>query len=245
MNWSAIGDFVEKFGVFIAALLATGGYLWRLNTERQRTTRRVLYCLLEIRAAAIQQFIDNPETDKFIRQMLNSDNSRNDKPGFYELRGEMLKLPDEYIRDYKAAIHELSKDRPFLAAELRGTEKFHEIMKTAFKQYSSTFIKLRDALDKPSVQSESLTMLSKRFAESTRKEITALDDLIIKIAKASGVCVYLKTKKLLVEQSLGNYAQSVFNSIFSDVDESKVFKNVLVKELTDAKKAEATPSHQP
>lgn len=231
-TWAIIRD----SGVFISVIAAAVGYWFRIRMEQKRTVRRVLYCMLEIRTAAIRQFMDNPETDKAARQLMGISEDAVKNQGHFELKGNMFKLPDEYIRDYETAIYELSKDRPLLAVELRGSEKFHttmEAVRKAFTEGCSFFLKNTNTTF---FESKSMRELAERFGEKIRQEIESLDKLILQVAKASGLSK--QTKIILQKRTVENYLCRSFETLLKNVDESKEFKDRVLSELKAAGKPE-------
>jgi hypothetical protein len=232
MTWNSVGEFVEKFGVVIAALLAAGGYMWRLKAERRKTTRRVLYCLLEIRTAAIRQFMNNPNMDKAARTFIGIGETKVKRKGFYELKGEMFRLPEEYVRDYETAIQELSKDRPLLASELRGTGNFHIVMESMRNTFTDACSLFRQESNMNLTDSKLMQELAEKWGENVEKNIQGLDKRILLVAKAAGLV--RQTKRLLKRQTIQNYMKQNLALFLKNVNESKEFKDRVLSELKAA-----------
>jgi hypothetical protein len=127
-------------GSALSALIAALGYYAKTRQERLRTTRSVLFQLLEMRhQLAILQYMSG----KFLKDYLAACQSILGPKGVNLSAADMdsietvgrkhfrrfatkqlMQLNEDVFKPYKAALEQLAKDEPVLAFRLRGKESF-------------------------------------------------------------------------------------------------------------------------
>lgn len=140
-------------GTFIAAVLSSAGYLYRIRTEQKKSLRRVLYLMLEIRHAVTERLFDpDAATDEYLNEIskrLEARGLKGEEDEFPEIYRELIsshfknvisslqtELDERLITPFEEALLEMSAVAPTLAFKLRGREKLERVIGHT-KQYIS------------------------------------------------------------------------------------------------------------
>lgn len=205
-------------GTFIAAVLSSAGYLYRIHRDSKRSARKVLYLLLEIRHAMRGQLLDarrvsddyvqfasghffggRPpgETDAHwpqYRQMIDQHIEKLCSTSRTEIEEKLLAL-------YEAALMELAADSPVLAHRLRGKEKLAELM-TQTTNYAQHMSEAFSSMLPEHFKGIVLETIAETSVESREDLITGLDSDVLLLAKACGPLVFRSCQKELKRQLL-------------------------------------------
>lgn len=163
-------------GTVIAAVLSSGGYLYRVQIERKKSLRKVLYLLLEIRHAVISRLFDpDAATEEYIAEMtkclaargfISDDNEtplalRQLVKGYLTniVSGLCSELDERLLMPFEEALLEMSTVAPALAFQLRGREKLESVIGHTDRYLSELSSKLEvdmpESLLKPMLRASS------------------------------------------------------------------------------------------
>lgn len=251
INSTIIDAVIGVGGTGFAALLAAVGYLYKTRQETRKSVRKVLYYLLEIRAALSCFRLDaDAAADQYIAladQRLTS--KWKAPPGsipaeiriaiashfqnlFMALRPE---IDSGLIDRYHSSLLELAQSHPILAFKLRGKEKLKDGL-TATEQYYEDTAKrvIADISDKQ--VSSSMSTLGGAFKGQVLDEIIeSLNTEILQVAWASGLVDFFRCY-LIIRKSTG-VVELDFSSVDETVDE---LVNSLVQSVSTSASAQKT-----
>lgn len=203
-------------GAALSSLIAAIGYYVKLRHERLRTTRTVLYHLLEMRhQLATAQYM----TGKFLpdyllacRKALNaqgtqistSEGDEIERLGREHFRvfavAQLERLRDDVFKPYRDALDILAKDDPLLAYQLKGKELFVAPTETSSQLLSLPAVMRAGVGDGDSVAMNALmaNLVEDIIRESTLEDI---GDAIRMVALECGLLTYIQIRILLWRNS--------------------------------------------
>lgn len=196
-------------GTAFSAFIAACGYWFKLLRDRRRTTRHVLYYLLELRhrlsavVALTAHFPDDYLTaaSRSLKE-LGIELSDSDSLDLARALRIMLrdfatsnleKLSREILVPYEAALLELAKDDPVLAFMLKGRES----LSGPTKLIESIQKPLGSDLD-PGLKDELLAQLEGKARKEMLNDMEAVVQLV---ARRCGVFTGYRVKRLIKEQT--------------------------------------------
>lgn len=239
---------VAVFGTFVAAALASFGYLYRMRVEQKKSLRKVLYFLLEIRNSVLAKLFD-PEAaaQQYFEHMA----------GHFKIRGlnVEMEIPDEMRRmivdhfrnlmslqctdiearlltPFQDALLDMATINPTVAYRLYGKEKVTDLIGHT-RRYESEWTRMLDQ-NVPEVVGRTMRDTSAKIMNNAAQELSGLlDDDIRLLAKACGLRDYLQCKRILkqdlVERSRMDFSglDSVFDELIADLVASAVAQNAV------------------
>jgi hypothetical protein len=209
-----IAAVIALFGVFLASVLSAGAYFYKVRVEAQKSTKKSLYYLLEIRYFILTSLFD-PEkaTEAYLEhysEHLSAKGIRLTRQDFEDslvdlIRGHFeniittlkAKVENDLVQPYEESLLELATINPVLAYSLKGREKLGELLSQA-KSYSESVpenINIPEGMEwltdmMPDISTE---MSGKAVEES----LSQLEDDITALAKTCGRHTYKNTKEML------------------------------------------------
>jgi hypothetical protein len=261
MNMSSV--VIPAITILLGALPASLGYLFKVRRDQQRSAKRVLYYLLEIRATAIQGLIrpDSLLTDAL--STLEGSAQRYDPSisiadlempeGHVEKMEEMFEelsnirsasLPDQ--EPYLQALETLAEDYPVLAFNIRCNEylkKWAEIGE-AYNEWYKDSIQSVEGVPEP-VRQAALKLANKSILESRTGLVDDIDADLTVLAKCCGWKSRLNVRAKLKhrpsfepDDDLTNDVNSAFDEYMTDIHEG------MKKQAADQKdEFEKEPAH--
>lgn len=190
---------VAFFGTFIAAALASIGYLYRMRIEQKKSFRKVLYFLLEIRNSVLANLFDPETAAKQYFEHIESKLSAFGNTSPIEIPEQIRMMIVEHFRsvvstqatDIKArllapfeqALLEMASINPTLAYRLYGKEKVMELVDHT-RRYESEVVR-SFTQDLPETIGPILRETSVKQTKSALHEISALLDDDIRLLAAN------------------------------------------------------------
>lgn len=251
MDIEVIVALVGIFGVFVAAVLSSAGYLYRASTDAKRSARTVLYFLLEIRHALALSLIDPSDaTKKYFEYYARRLNENGIEQDIGELSSAMFPLLYDYfeklissmktdmktrlLEPYENSLMEFAAVNPVLAYQLRGKEKLEALVAVSNVHHSRVNAEVIEAVDIDWAKS-----VLAEFAEDVRTNnfttITKqLDDDIIVLARHCGRRD-LKMCKAVYANSLNEENKYDFSEIDDWIDK------LIARVVEAARKQEERP----
>jgi len=140
MDVKVIASIIGVFGLLVAALLSSAGYLYRSRLEGKKSARKVLYLLLEIRYAIKAALFDVDEISaRYISHYVNRMQEKGLPIKQEEMEAMILGIIKSHLENvisalktdvktrllppFEEALMELAAVAPVLAYQLRGKEK--------------------------------------------------------------------------------------------------------------------------
>lgn len=208
-------------GITLAALLSAVGFFWRNRIEIKKSTRKVLYYLLEIRYAIHTSLLDPEQTYiEYIKDMSSTFETRKIKIDTEELSnlvGPVIKqhlrnindtirtnIDEKILAPYESALLELATINPVLAYQLKGKERIQELL-----SHNKNYISHLNTELLPNLFSgfehgkQALANIGQSRHDQNAKELaTELDKDILMVSKNCGIIDYLRCKKALKHSAL-------------------------------------------
>ncbi|WFC62630.1 hypothetical protein EWH21_13180 [Pseudomonas sp. REST10] len=208
-------------GITLAALLSSIGFYWRNRIEIKKSTRKVLYYLLEIRYAIHTSLINPDHTySKYIQDISVEMKKRDMDLDIDELNKLMAPVIMKHLTDinstvktdidekvlapYETALLELATINPVLAYQLKGKEKLQELL-----NHNKNYISHLNSEILPNLLSnfehgkQALAELGISRHEKSIKELTAeLDGEILKVSISCSLVDYLRCRRALKHSPL-------------------------------------------
>lgn len=137
MEVQVVASLIGIFGVTLSALFSGFGYFFKIRTEKLRTTRQVLFYLLEFRAYVLassvsptelyEQYLEQCQKyfdKKKIEGIAIPQQNRDLMLGYFSNLIEQItpELSESFIVEYEQTINSLAKENPVLAFQLRGKD---------------------------------------------------------------------------------------------------------------------------
>ena len=203
-------------GITLAALLSAFGFFWRNRIEIKKSTRKVLYYLLEIRYAIHTSLIDPAHIyKKYIQDMTSILEARDVEIDLDELNRVIAPAITQYLINisdsvrvnidekilipYEAALLELATINPVLAYHLKDKEKIQDLL-----NHNKNYVSHLNTELLPNLFSgfergkEALAELGLSRHEKNSRELSAeLDKDILKVSRSCGLIDYLRCRHAL------------------------------------------------
>ncbi|MGR6500610.1 hypothetical protein [Shewanella sp. Koi 1] len=211
MEVQVIAALIGTVGITLSAVFSGFGYFFKLRAEKLRTTRQVLFYLLEFRTYVLASAVSPSELyeqyilecqkyfdKKRILGIVIPQQNQDLMLGYFSKAIAQVtpELSQEFISGYSNTINELAKDKPILAFQLRGKDvatKMILLQKAYLEQLQCTEL----FTSNKSIS----TFLQKQLADTHEhglKEILGLLDEELKVvSKACGVSYYIKIRKVI------------------------------------------------
>jgi hypothetical protein len=216
MDAKVIASIIALVGVAIAALLSASGYLYRVRADRKKTSKHVLYYLLEIRHALKTNLFDgNKAAQDYLsccRVHLKSKGIKDNDSSIYSKLTKLIgthfnsiaaecrsKMGEDFIKPFESALIELSKDKPVLAHTLKGKEQLHNLISLNDSYCAS----IKDIENFPSsgIADEILpNELSKAQFDAVETLIKDIDADILEVSKNCDRTTYKQCQKILSQK---------------------------------------------
>lgn len=197
-----IAGLIAIAGTFIAAILSSAGYLYRVRTERKKSLRKVLYLLLEIRHTVITRLFDpNAATEEYLKEMSKRLADRGIKPDNDEIPRDyrdLIKnhfnnifvsfqsdLDEKMLTPFEEALLEMSTITPALAFQLRGREKLDSLAGHTNQYTSQINEKFKSDMPDPILQ-KMLDLSNNMKADVLEDVYKCLNNDVMLLAKACG-----------------------------------------------------------
>lgn len=199
-------------GTALSALIAAIGYYAKLRHERLRTTRTVLYHLLEMRyQLATAQYMTGGFLSDYLaacKEVLGPENTQISSSEYEEIEkigrehfrvfvvAQLEQLKDEVFKPYRDALEILAKDAPILAYRLKGKELFVAPTETSSRLLSLPAAMRMGVVDRDDSEKNALmdNLLEDIVRESTLEDI---NDAIRMVALDCGLLTYIQARILL------------------------------------------------
>ncbi len=210
MEVQVIVALIGIFGVTLSAVFSGFGYYTKLRAEKLRTTRQVLFYLLEFRAHVLASAMSPSELyDQYINEcqryfdkkriagVVIPQQNQELMLGYFSQLIEQItpELSQEFISEYSNTINELAKDKPILAFQLRGkdvTSKMVLLQKSYLEQLQNTELFTSDQSTSIFLQNQ----ITGAHANGLREILALLDEELAVVSKACGVSYYIKVRKI-------------------------------------------------
>lgn len=215
----------------LAAVISAMGYIFKARIEIKKSSRLVLYYLMEIRYAINTNLIDpEPIYKTYMEEMTKGLSNRGipvEMEGFGALVEAMVyshlsdvvssirvDIEEHLITSYEDALKKLASEKPILAYRLRGKDRMMKVAKMT-TEYADNLDEsvLKELASGPlgSILSE----FSKNKKGEARDDIADfLDSDILTLAWACGIIDYIKCRVALKKTSRLHR-----DFVFTDVDE--------------------------
>ncbi|PMO35294.1 hypothetical protein BCT11_22965 [Vibrio sp. 10N.222.52.B12] len=211
MEVQVIAALIGIAGVTLSAVFSGFGYYAKVRAEKLRTTRQVLFYLLEFRAHVLASAMSPSE---LYDQYLNECRKYFDKKriagvvipqqnqelmlGYFSQLIEQItpELSQEFISGYSNTINELAKDKPILAFQLRGKDvatKMVMLQKSYLEQLQSTDLFATDQSISAFLQKQ----VTEAHDNGLREVLALLDEELTVVSRACGVVHYIKVRKIV------------------------------------------------
>jgi hypothetical protein len=209
-----IAALIALFGVFFASVLSAGAYFYKIRVESQKSTKKSLYYLLEIRYFILTSLFD-PEkaAEAYIEHYCNHLSVKGIKLTRQDFESNLIdlirghfeniittlktKVENDLVQPYEDSLLELATINPVLAYSLKGREKLGELLSQA-KNYSESVpenIEIPEGMD---WLTDLVPDISTEMSEKTMEEsLSQLEDDITALAKTCGRKTYKNTKEML------------------------------------------------
>ncbi|EHS1090863.1 hypothetical protein KVQ40_003404 [Vibrio cholerae] len=215
MEVQVVASLIGIVGITLSAIFSGFGYFFKIRTEKLRTTRQVLFYLLEFRAYVLassvsptelyekyleqcQKYLDKKKIEGIAIPQQNQDLML----GYFSNVIEQItpKLSESFIIEYEQTIISLSKENPILAFQLRG------------KDMATKLVSLQRVYLEQLQQSEIFTsneslggFLKSQITEVHSKGLNEILDLLNQelrtVSKACGFIHYLQIRKITNNRS--------------------------------------------
>lgn len=197
-------------GIVLSALFSSIGYFYKLSIDRKKTTRKVLYLLLEIRSSITKSIFDPTlAADVFINRYIEKLNARGIKLKKTDFSQEQLTFMADHFKNiitstkidiesrllkpFEDALFEMSSINPILAFKIRGKEQIENVI--AHSQNYQKNIENYFSVEKIPV---SLRNDLKEQQEAAIKDFClTLDHDLLMLAKSCSICEYYKCRSVL------------------------------------------------
>lgn len=201
-------------GILVTAIISSIGYLLKYQTEKKKSTRKVLYFLLEIRFSIITSLFDPDEateeyithyTDHLIKKGIPV--SREEFSGSLtgHIKNHFLNIFDNAKTDietrlllpFESALLEMASIDPVTAYQIRGTEKLEKLIKHTGNYQTSTKDLYVDTIKEDWFRDVIIEAASEMKNDVLNELVTDLDNDVLKLAKACGWSDARKCKKAI------------------------------------------------
>jgi len=209
-----IAAIIAFLGVFLASALSAGAYFYKVRAEAQKSTKKSLYYLLEIRYFILTSLFDpEKETELYIEhysQHLSAKGIKLTREDFETnlidlIRGHFeniistlkTKAETDLVQPYEESLLELATINPVLSYSLKGREKLVKLL----SQANSYIESVPENIEIPEGMEwivELVFEISNEMSEkSVEESLSQLEDDITALAKTCGRRTYKKTKEVL------------------------------------------------
>lgn len=209
-----IAALIALFGVLLASTLSAGAYFYKVRVEAQKSTKKSLYYLLEIRYFILTSLFDpKKETEAYIdhySEHLSAKGIKLTRQDFEDtlvdlIRGHFenimatlkTKVENELVQPYEDSLLELATINPVLAYSLKGREKLGELLSKA-KNYSESVPENIDIPEGMEWLTDLVPDISTEMSENAVEDsLSQLEADITALAKTCGRKTYKNTKEML------------------------------------------------
>ncbi|MGK0270019.1 MAG: nucleoside diphosphate kinase [Cocleimonas sp.] len=214
MDVKVIASVIGVFGLLVAALLSSAGYLYRSRLEGKKSARKVLYLLLEIRYAVKASLFDvNEMSAKYIAHYVSRMQAKGMPIKKEEMEAMMLDtikshfenvisalktdVENRLLPPFEEALMELATVAPVLAYRLRGKEKVEALVDLTKSYIADVDSQIISKIDDDFLKNI-LVKVSKSQQSNALNEVSAnLDDDVLLLAKHCGRSDFSQCKKAL------------------------------------------------
>jgi len=209
-----IAALIALFGVLLASTLSAGAYFYKVRVEAQKSTKKSLYYLLEIRYFILTSLFDpKKETEAYLEhysEHLSAKEIKLTRQDFEDslvdlIRGHFenimatlkTKVENDLVQPYEDSLLELATMNPVLAYSLKGREKLGELLSKA-KNYSESVPENIDIPEGMEWLTDLVPDISTEMSENAVEDsLSQLEDDITALAKTCGRKTYKNTKEML------------------------------------------------
>lgn len=209
-----IQTLIENLGVPAAAIFAAIGYWYKSQREHKKSTRKVLYLMLELRHAIMAGVFD-PEkaTDEYFRHSVANSKKKGLDLDPAQITDDLRAMVTEHFENIRAAqqvdfgkilpaldqaLLEMACQNPVLAYRLRGKEKLEKLISHT-RDYQTKFASnMEKELGKTLIGSVMLETMAEMSNDAFRDICQKLDNDVLLLARDGGVVDYWKCKRALV-----------------------------------------------
>lgn len=244
-----LATMVALFGTFVAAALASTGYLYRMRVEQKKSFRKVLYFLLEIRNSVLVKLFD-PEAaaEQYFRHMEGRLKIHGTCTAF-EIPEEVRQMIVDHFRNivaaqctdietrllapFEEALLEMAAINPTLAYRLYGRENVMTLIDHT-RRYESEVLRALNQ-NVPGVIGQTMRETSAKVKNSALNELSVfLDNDIRLLARACGIQDRLRCRSIL-KKNLIQQNQIDFDALdtFFDQFDRDIVASVVAQSRVD------------
>jgi hypothetical protein len=209
-----IAAIIALFGVLLASALSAGAYFYKVRVDAQKSTKKSLYYLLEIRYFILTSLFDpKKETEAYIKhysEHISRTEIKLTRQDFEDNLVDLIKahfeniistlkskVENDLVLPYEESLLELSTINPVLAYSLKGREKLGELLSQT-KNYTNSIpenIEIPEGMEwLTNLVPDISTEMSEKAVEES---LLQLEDDITALAKTCGRKTYKNTKEML------------------------------------------------
>jgi len=212
MNSTDVASLLGIVGIVLSALLGSVGYFFKVRADRKKSSKNVLYYLLEIRHSLLLNHIDPKEVTKSYLEFLDNWSSKNSigqSPTFPEAFTALIQalmqnsflaqgsiIDEQLINQFHLALIDLSKDDPILAYRIKGKEKLNSLIGLQ-DQYAEGLKSLPEIAADPAASQFISEQLHIKKSETIDELVSDLNYDIKLVSKKCGLLTYFKSKTIL------------------------------------------------
>lgn len=229
-----IAALIALFGVFLAAALSAGAYLYKVRAEAKKSARKSLYYLLEIRYFILTSIFDpEKETNSYIEHYskhLSMKGIKLTREDFEDNLVDLIrshfenimttlksKAEIDLVLPYEESLLELATVNPVLSYSLKGRENLGKLLVQA-SQYSAS---IPENIDIPEgmewMESLVVDISNDMITKSVEESLTQLEGDIKSLAKICGRKSH-KNAKMVLERRLTFDDKALFEELDQYMD---------------------------
>jgi nucleoside diphosphate kinase len=243
LDAATIAALISVAGILVAAILSSAGYFYKNYTENKKSSRKVLYLLLELRNVVLSALFDpNEATEKYISHLIQrlKDKGVDAKPEDLQpylkelIRNHFSNLVDatktniheRLLPSFESSLIEMASVDPVLAYQLKGREALEKLIMHT-KDYQKNVRKMIDSEVSEDWLKEACIESSSVLGDDALKELTKiLDDDVLLLAKSCGWHDFRLCKKV-ISSSFNNENKYEFDDLDAPLD--KFLENITIK----------------
>jgi hypothetical protein len=220
LDVKVIAALIGIFGILIAALISSFGYLFKTRIETKKSARKVLYLLLEIRYAIINSLFDPEDATKlyfehFYKRIRDKGFPVEASEIEYPIKNIVQPYFQNIITSMKTDIHEnllapfeetlleFSTVKPVLAYRLRGKEKLESVILHTNNYRQDYEESISKEIDQDWIKDILFSHSNELKEQSLAELIALLDDDITLLAKHCSIFDYRECKQVLSNKQIG------------------------------------------
>ena len=230
-------EFIKTYGqivaILVAALPASLAYFYKIRAERQKSAKRVLYHLLEIRHSLYKQILGSNESrDAFKHNDLKGNNHGKLIKDFSPLIDNLFDQVSTSFVDanqYKNELSQLSNDYPYLSYRISDKQYLGKSYKL-LESYTTEGKKIIDNYEGLSKLEKYILIesLQKVKVKQNRELFADIDKDIRSLAWKSGLRIYIF---ILIFLRAKRYDKTVANLSESIIKEKVEFTNEIITDI--------------